>query len=41
MLNMLQVFLPNLVEDEEVIQIHHQKIISENMQDIIHDPHES
>jgi hypothetical protein len=38
---MLQVFFPSLVVDEDVIQIHHQKIISERSQDIIHHPHES
>jgi len=35
-MNMLQVFHPILVEYEDVIQI-----ICENMQDIIHHPHES
>jgi hypothetical protein len=38
---MLQVFHPILVEDEDVIQIHHHKIIGERPQDIIHHPHES
>jgi hypothetical protein len=38
---MLQVFHPTLVEDEDVIQIHHHKIIGERPQDIIHHPHES
>jgi hypothetical protein len=41
LLNMLQVFHPTLVEDEDVIQIHHHKIIGERPQDIIHHPHES
>jgi hypothetical protein len=40
LLNMPQVFRPILVVDEDVIQIHHQKIIEERMQDIIHNPHE-
>jgi hypothetical protein len=38
---MLQVFHPTLVEYEDVIQIHHQKIIGERPQDIVHHPHES
>jgi hypothetical protein len=38
---MLQVFHPSLVVDEDVIQIHHYKIIGERPQDIIHHPHES
>jgi hypothetical protein len=38
---MLQVFYLILVEDEDVIQIHHHKIIGERPQDIIHHPHES
>jgi hypothetical protein len=37
---MLQVFYPLLIEDEDVIQIHHQKIIGERPQDIVHHPHE-
>jgi hypothetical protein len=37
---MLQVFHPSLVVDEDVIQIHHYKIIGERPQDIIHHPHE-
>jgi hypothetical protein len=37
---MLQVFHPTLVEDEDVIQIHHHKIIDERPQDIIHHPYE-
>jgi hypothetical protein len=41
LLNMLQVFLPTLVEDEDVIQIDHNKRTSERLQDIIHHPHES
>jgi hypothetical protein len=36
----LQVFYPILVEDEDVIQIHHDKRIHERPQDIIHHPHE-
>jgi hypothetical protein len=38
---MLQVFHPTLVEDEDIIQIYHHKIIGERPQDIIHQPHES
>jgi hypothetical protein len=38
---MLQVFRPNLTEDEDVIQMHRQKIIGERPQDIIHHTHES
>jgi hypothetical protein len=34
------VFFPSLVVDENIIQIHHHKIISERNQDIIHHPHE-
>jgi hypothetical protein len=41
LLNVLQVFLPNIVEDEDVIQIHYHKIIGERIQYIIHNPHES
>ena len=40
-LNMLQVFYPSIVVDEDFIQIHHHKIISERSRDIIHHPHES
>jgi hypothetical protein len=40
-MNMLQVFYPSLVVDEDVIHIHHHKIISERPQYIIHHPHES
>jgi hypothetical protein len=38
---MLQVFGPSLAVNENVIQIHHYKIIGEWSQDIIHHPHES
>jgi hypothetical protein len=38
---MLQVFHPTLVEDEDIIQIYHHKIIGERPQDIIHHPHET
>jgi hypothetical protein len=38
---MLQLFYPSLVVDEDVIQIHNQKIISERPKDIFHHPHES
>jgi hypothetical protein len=41
LLNMLQVFCHSLVVDEDVIQLHHHKIISERLQDNIHHPHES
>jgi hypothetical protein len=41
LLNMLQVFDPSLSVNENVIQIHHYKIIGEWLQDIIHHPHES
>jgi hypothetical protein len=37
---MLQVFLPILVVDEDVIQIHHHKRIDERPPYIIHHPHE-
>jgi hypothetical protein len=40
LLNVLQVFRPILVEDEDVIQIHHNKILGEISQDIVHHPHE-
>jgi hypothetical protein len=40
LLAMLQLFLPILVENEDVIQIHRQKIIGEIPQDIFHHPHE-
>jgi hypothetical protein len=40
LMNMLQVFRPILVVDEDVIQIHDQKIIGERPQDIVHHPHE-
>jgi hypothetical protein len=35
---MLQVFHLTLIKDEDFIQIHHQKIIFERMQDIVHHP---
>jgi hypothetical protein len=41
LLNMLQVFFPSLVVNENVIQIHHYKSIGEWSQDIVHHPHES
>jgi hypothetical protein len=41
LLNMMQVFHPSLVVDEDVIQIHHYKSIGERLQDIVHHPHES
>jgi hypothetical protein len=41
LLNMLQVFVPSLVVNENVIQIHHYKSIGEWSQDIVHNPHES
>jgi hypothetical protein len=41
LLNVLQVFHPILVEDEDVIQIHHRKISGERKQDIIHHTHEN
>jgi hypothetical protein len=41
LLNMLQVFFPSLVVNENVIQIHYYKIIGEWLQDTIHHPHES
>jgi hypothetical protein len=37
---MLQVFLPTLVEDEDVKQKHHHKIIGERPSYIFHHPHE-
>jgi hypothetical protein len=41
LLNMLQVFCPSLVVNENVNQIHHYKSIGEWSQNIIHHPHES
>jgi hypothetical protein len=41
LLNMLQVFCPRFVVNENVIQIHHYKSIGEWSQDIVHHPHES
>jgi hypothetical protein len=41
MLNMLQMFYSNLVEDEDVIQISRHNIFGEMPQDIVHHPHES
>ena len=41
LLNLLQVFRPIIVEDEDVIQTHHHKRVGEIPQDIIHHPHES
>ena len=41
LLNMLQVFLPTLFEEKDVIQIHHHKRIGERSQYIIHQSHES
>jgi hypothetical protein len=38
---MKQVLIPTLVEDEDVIQIHHHERIDEMLQDIVHHPHES
>jgi hypothetical protein len=38
---MLQVLCPSLVVDEDVIQIHHYKIISERSYDIVYHPHKS
>jgi hypothetical protein len=35
------VFYPSPVVDEDVIQIQHQKRVSEMSQDIVHHPHES
>ena len=40
-LNVLQVFFPTFVEDEDVIRIYNHKRIGEWPQDIIHHPHES
>jgi hypothetical protein len=40
LLNMLQVFFPSLVVNEDVIQIHLYKIIGEWSQDIVHHSHE-
>jgi hypothetical protein len=40
-LNMMQVFDPSLVVNENVIQIHQYKSIGEWSQDIVHYPHES
>jgi hypothetical protein len=39
-LNVLQVFCPTLVEDEDVIQIYNHKGIGEGPQDVFHHPHE-
>jgi hypothetical protein len=41
LLNMLQVFFPSFTLNEDVIQIHHYKIIGEWSHDIVHHPHES
>jgi hypothetical protein len=41
MLNMLQVFHPTFVEDEDIIQMYHHKRIGERPQDILHQRHES
>jgi hypothetical protein len=41
LMNMPQVLLPNSAEDEDVIQIYHQKRVGEGYQYIIHQPHES
>jgi hypothetical protein len=41
MLNILQVFYPSPIINENVMQINHYKIIGEWSQDIIHNPHES
>jgi hypothetical protein len=41
LLNMLQVFFPSLVLNEDLIQINHYKSIGEWSHDIIHYPHES
>jgi hypothetical protein len=38
---MIQVFFQTLAEEEDVIQIHRQKIIGERPRDIIHHLHES
>jgi hypothetical protein len=40
-LNTLQVLRPTLVEDEDVIQIHHHNRIGERLQYILHHPRES
>jgi hypothetical protein len=40
LLNMVQVFHPSLVVDEDVIQVHHYKSIGERSYDIVHHPHE-
>jgi hypothetical protein len=40
LLNMFQVFHPNISKDGDFIQIHHHKRIGERPQDIIHHPHE-
>jgi hypothetical protein len=41
LLNMSHVLFPHSAEDEDVIQIYHQKGVSEGSQYIIHQPHES
>jgi hypothetical protein len=41
LLNMLHVLLPSSLEDDDVIQIYHDKIVGEGSQYIIHQPHES
>jgi hypothetical protein len=41
LLNVLQVFFPSLVEDEDLIQTYNHKGIDEGPQDVIHQPHES
>ena len=41
LLNVLQVFLPTLVEDEDVVQIYNHKRVGKGSQDVIHQPHKS
>jgi hypothetical protein len=41
LVNMMQVFFPSLVVNENFIHIHHYKFIGEWSQDIIHHPNES
>jgi hypothetical protein len=40
LLNVLQMFFPSSIEDEDVIQIYDHKRVCEQLQDIIHHPHE-
>lgn len=38
--NMAEVLFPNLVENQDIIWIHHHEWVGEGSQDVIHQPHE-